>query len=234
MTLMPKLIYKRDCNRERKFLLNTDRKTLFYLNNFKRPHMPFINLLNLRFYSETKKDNELALNVLNQFLTTIHTENKIRPKIMLSRQGKLASEVLKTMIRTLECRNSNNSSSNYKGISNDQVLLNFIKEYYKLPIYVFNKEKDGILYSDYEYNLPLKFRQNTNRSTILSEDSDKDIFLFKKMNEAGIYLFRHESGKIAIGSAINFQRRLTDHMSSFNNHIIQENLHKFAQNNGGI
>jgi hypothetical protein len=138
------------------------------------------------------------------------------------------------MIITLECRNTNNSSSNYKGISNDQVLLNFIKEYYKLPIYVFNKEKDGILYSDYEYNLPLKFRKNTNRSTILSEDSDNDIFLFKKMNEAGIYLFRHESGKIAIGSAMNFQRRLIDHMSSFNNHRIQENLHKFAKNNGGI
>jgi hypothetical protein len=53
--------------------------------------MPFINLLNLRFYSETKKDNDLALNVLNHFLTTIYTENKIIPNIILSRPGKSAS-----------------------------------------------------------------------------------------------------------------------------------------------
>jgi len=33
---------------------------------------------------------------------------------------------------------------------------------------------------------------------------------------------------------MNFQRRLLDHMNSFNNHREPDNLKKFSQDNGGV
>jgi hypothetical protein len=50
-----------------------------------------------------------------------------------------------------------------------------------------------------------------------------------QLSESGIYKFYHSSGKYAIGSAMNFQRRLRDHMSSINGHRIMQKLHSFTK-----
>lgn len=41
-------------------------------------------------------------------------------------------------------------------------------------------------------------------------------------------------GKYAIGSAMNFQRRLRYHMSSFNEHRVKQKLQNFTIKNGGL
>ena len=69
MNNMPNVIYIRHYYRRRNFLLNA--KSLFNLNILKIPQTPFINSLNLRSYNESKKDSDLSLNVLIQFLTTL-------------------------------------------------------------------------------------------------------------------------------------------------------------------
>jgi len=108
---------------------------------------------------------------------------------------------------------------------NNNKLFYFIKKYYKLPILVVSREIDGKLYSQFECNLPFNFKNSPFFS---------DYTLTNKIKESGLYIFRHDTGKIALGSAMNFQRRLRDHINSFNNHRVPENLHKFFQVNGGI
>lgn len=57
------------------------------------------------------------------------------------------------------------------------------------------------------------------------------------IHEAGVYMFcvrQHTSGKFALGSAIHFERRLLDHLNSFRGHRIMQQLHQFAQINGGL
>jgi hypothetical protein len=143
----------------------------------------------------------------------LKTNKKIRPKIILSRQGKLAFKSLINMLNILESRNVEyfKTDDNCKNSFDENKLLKFIIEYYKLPIFVFSKEINGRLYSDFEFNLPVQIPKI---SYLNSEEDNKN--------------------KLALGSAMNFQRRLLDHMNSFNNHRVQENLHKFTQNNGGI
>jgi hypothetical protein len=209
--------------------------SLFYLNNLNRPLIPIIKPLSFRTYKtlseDTSKHKFLAHDVLNHFLITLQNNNKIIPKVNLSKQGKLALETLTNMISLLENRNTNylNTKGNCTVNSNENKLLKFIREYYKLPIFVLTKELNGNLYSEFEFNLPVKIPINT----YLNLD-DNNIFLTKHFTESGLYIFRHNTGKIALGLAMNFQRRLIDHMNSFKNHRVQEKLHKFAQDNGGI
>lgn len=55
-----------------------------------------------------------------------------------------------------------------------------------------------------------------------------------QLNEVGIYIFKHTSGKIFRGSAMNFKRRLIDQLSSFKGHRIMQKIHSFTNKNGGI
>jgi hypothetical protein len=211
--------------------------TFVHINNLKKPLTYYKIFLNIRNYNtlsdEPNKKNGLAYDVINHFLITLKTNKKIIPKVILSRQGNLASNSLRNMIRIIESRNAENSKKegNYNRTSNENKLFNFIREYYKLPILVLTKEIDGKLYSDLEFHLPVKIKNST---SLNSKGDDKDSLLRKYFNESGLYIFRHEKGEIALGSAMNFQRRLLDHMNSFNNHRVQEKLHKFVQENGGI
>jgi hypothetical protein len=202
--------------------------------------LPHIISLSVRTYSETSNKNNLGNIVLNYFLTTLQTTKEIKPKIVLSKQAKLASDILIIMINSLEEISNLKFKSKSTNLQNlgDNKLFYFITEYYKLPILVgpLIKEIEGRLCSQYESSLPLNnrnypFFSETSRHM---PDGGNTHILNNKFNESGLYIFRHDTGKIALGSAMNFQRRLNDHISSFNNHRLQESLHKFAQDNGGM
>jgi hypothetical protein len=55
-----------------------------------------------------------------------------------------------------------------------------------------------------------------------------------QLNNSGIYIFYHNSGKFAIGSALSFKRRLTDHLNQFKGHRTMQKLQKFVDANGGL
>lgn len=102
----------------------------------------------------------------------------------------------------------------------DSELYTFIKTNYKLPISVECKDIDGEINANLNYSLPLK--------------KIKSDFINNQLNESGIYMFKHINGKFAIGSAMNFRRRLVDHMNSFRGHRQMQKLHKFTNENGGL
>lgn len=94
---------------------------------------------------------------------------------------------------------------------------------------VAGKKQKKTLETEIKFKLPLSL-------------SKKDKFLSSTMlnstvpqfNNSGIYIFVNSSGKLAIGSAMSFKRRLIDHMSSFKGHRIMQKLHKFTKENGGV
>lgn len=102
----------------------------------------------------------------------------------------------------------------------DSELYTFIKTNYKLPISVECKDIDGEINANLTYSLPLK--------------KIKSDFINNQLNESGIYMFKHITGKFAIGSAMNFRRRLVDHINSFRGHRQMQKLHKFTNENGGL
>nr|YP_010555477.1 GIY-YIG endonuclease [Ramaria rubella]UYR22225.1 GIY-YIG endonuclease [Ramaria rubella] len=164
---------------------------------------------------------DLGEIVVNHFISSLRTTDGIEPKILLSRQGGLASNTLISMINAL-------SSALWKDTEErigQTKVSQFIRENYQLPLLVVSKIKKGNIYSEFECNLPLKVKDYP----FFTDSTTANNF-----NESGIYIFRHESGKIAIGSAMNFKRRLTDHLNSFNEHRTMHKLHRFAILNGGI
>jgi|SRR5882757_3022133 len=86
-------------------------------------------------------------------------------------------------------------------------LYEFIQANYKLPISVVSHNEIN-LEPQFKYSLPLDLPKMESQLTV------------SQLSESGIYIFNHSSGKFAIGSAMNFQRRLRDHMSSINGHRI--------------
>ena len=185
------------------------------------------NLRTNRLFSQgreavtTQKDlKNLGEIVVNHFLKTLHTTEGIIPKIKLSKQGELAFKVLINMINSLALQ-----SESYKGTEKIKTnkIFQFIQENYKLPVLVVSRENNGTVNSKFECTFPLKFKNNP-----FFIDSPS------KFNESGIYIFRHRSGKFALGSAMNFKRRLIDHINSFNEHRAMLRLHEFAKLNGGI
>jgi hypothetical protein len=97
----------------------------------------------------------------------------------------------------------------------------FIKNYYNLPISVLSKDINGKLDPNLEFFLPLNYK-NIHKEMSYT------------LSESGIYIFYHKNGKIAIGSTMNFRRRLVDHMNSFREHRIMHNLHIYTKENGGL
>lgn len=84
------------------------------------------------------------------------------------------------------------------------------------PLFVLSKEIEGRLYSNFEFNLPVQILN----STPFSPEEDHKVNFLKKnfyFKESGLYIFRPETGKIALGSALNFQRRFLDYTNYFNN-----------------
>ena len=51
---------------------------------------------------------------------------------------------------------------------------------------------------------------------------------------SGVYIFKHISGKLAVGSALSCRDRLQDHLNSFYGHRPKTFLHEWVINNGGI
>ncbi len=102
-------------------------------------------------------------------------------------------------------------------------LYEFIQANYKLPIsVVIHNEINLEPGRSHKYSLPLDLTR-----------MESQLYL-SQLSESGIYIFYHSSGKFAIGSAMNFQRRLRDHMSSINGHRIMQKLHSFTKKNGGL
>ena len=158
--------------------------------------------------------NKLNLGslVINQFLDTLKNNKDIEPKITLTNQGKLATGNLIKMIDSLSS-------------SDDTTLYNFIKNNYKLPISVLSNDKNGKINAKFSFKLPLNLKK-------IAQYNDTNIL--SQLSESGVYIFLHNNGKYAIGSAMNFKRRLVDHINSFRGHRIKQNLHKFTKDNGGL
>lgn len=138
----------------------------------------------------------------------------IIPDIVLTNQGILAKKTLIEMIDSLTLTGS---------IENKN-LYNFIKTNYNLPISVLIKNNDdpkelGQINTIFNYSLPLDLKKIKSTS---------------QLSESGVYIFKHSSGKFAIGSAMNFQRRLLDHLNSFYGHRVMQKLHLFTAKNGGL
>jgi hypothetical protein len=125
---------------------------------------------------------------------------------MLTNQGKLAKNTLIAMLDSLPKKSK---------------LYEFIRDNYKLPLSVVSHNKIT-LEPHFKYSLPLDLKKIESELTI------------SQLSESGIYIFKHSSGKLAIGSALNFQRRLRDHISSINGHRIMQKLHSFTRKNGGL
>lgn len=130
----------------------------------------------------------------------------IQPNIILTRQGKLATESLIAKINAL---------------NNNGILYKFINNYYNLPISVLSPDINGKLDPNLKVFLPLKYK-----------NIDKE--MAHNLSESGIYMFYHKNGKIAIGSTMNFRRRLMDHINSFRGHRTMHNLHIYTKENGGL
>ena len=166
--------------------------------------------------------NKLNLGslVINQFLDTLKNNKDIEPKITLTNQGKLATGNLIKMIDSLSS-------------SDNTILYNFIKNNYKLPISVLSEDKNGKINANFSFKLPLNLKKIA-QSLPQGLDSDTNILSLSQLSESGVYIFLHDNGKSAIGSAMNFRRRLIDHMNSFRGHRTMQNLHKFTKDNGGL
>lgn len=158
--------------------------------------------------------NKLNLGslVINHFLDTLKNNKDIEPKITLTNQGKLATNNLIKMIDSLSS-------------SDDTILYNFIKNNYELPISVLSNDKNGKINAKFSFKLPLNLKKIAQYN---------DINILSKLSESGVYIFLHNNGKYLIGSAMNFKRRLVDHINSFRGHRTMQNLHKFTKDNGGL
>jgi hypothetical protein len=151
-------------------------------------------------------ENSLGSVVLHHFMNMLKTTDGIIPEIVLTNQGKLAKNTLITMLNSL---------------SKESKIYEFIQANYKLPISVVTHNEIN-LEPQFKYSLPLNLKKIESKLSNF------------QLSESGLYIFKHSSGKFAIGSAINFQRRLRDHMSSINGHRIMQKLHSFTKNNGGL
>ena len=107
-------------------------------------------------------------------------------------------------------------------LSYKSYLYHFIKYNYNLPILVSSKEIEGIIISNFKFTLPLNIKKIST------------IFPTLNLSNAGIYIFKHSTGKFALGSAMNFERRIIDHVNSFRGHRTMQKLHKFTIENGGL
>ena len=103
--------------------------------------------------------------------------------------------------------------SDFKG---DVLLLDFIVDHLN-PIIRYNLEFNENTYTPIKmYNIPI-LRQKV-------EDADC----------SGVYIFKHKSGKLAVGSALSCRDRLQDHLNSFYGHRPKTFLHEWVLENGGI
>ena len=103
--------------------------------------------------------------------------------------------------------------SDFKG---DVLLLEFIVNHLN-PIIRYNLEFNENTYTPIKmYNIPI-LRQKV-------EDADS----------LGVYIFKHKSGKLAVGSALSCRDRLQDHLNSFYGHRPKTFLHEWVLENGGI
>jgi len=157
-----------------------------------------------------KTDFSLGQTVINYLIDSAKSaksEDKIEANILITKQAELAGETLAILIDSLL---EENKESELK-------LYNFIAKNYKLPLAVLSQNINSNIIPKFTVNMPFKVKNDYNF-----------------INEAGVYMFTHTSGKFALGSAINFERRLLDHLNSFRGHRIMQQLHQFAQINGGL
>lgn len=112
-------------------------------------------------------------------------------------------------------------------LSETSLLYYFILNHFTLPISVVSKSENGELSTQFKFNLPLGGRSHSIKDKFSSLPESK-------LSESGVYLFRHLSGKFALGSAMNFKNRLKDHLNSFNGHRTMQKIHLFTKLNGGL
>jgi hypothetical protein len=165
-----------------------------------------IHSLKNDYRENSNHENNLGSIVLSHFINILKTTDSIIPEIVHTNQGKLAENTLITMLDSLPAKSK---------------LYEFILANYKLAISVVGHNEIN-LEPHFKYSLPLDL---TKMEFPLS---------ISQFSESGIYIFNHSSGKFAIGSAMNFQRRLRDHLSSINGHRIMQKLHSFTKKNGGL
>lgn len=153
-------------------------------------------------------ESSLGLIVTDHFINHLKLQEAIIPNIVLTKQGILAKKTLIEMIDSLLLM----------GSIETKYLYNFIKTNYKLPISVLIKNNDdpkekGKINTIFNYSLPFDLKKIKSTS---------------QLGDSGVYIFKHSSGKFAIGSAMNFQRRLLDHLNSFYGHRVMQRLHLFT------
>jgi len=158
------------------------------------------------YREDLNHENSLGSVVLHHFMNILKISDSIIPEIVLTNQGKLAKNTLITMLNSLD---------------KESKIYEFIQANYKLPISVVTHNKIN-LEPKFKYSLPLNLKKIESKLSNF------------QLSDSGLYIFKHSSGKFAIGSVINFQRRLRDHMSSINGHRIMQKLHSFTKNNGGL
>jgi hypothetical protein len=81
--------------------------------------------------------------VINYFLNNLKKDSNVTPDIVLSKQGRNATDNLIKMINSL---------------ARDTVLYDFIKKNYNLPISVVSKDIEGQISTDLKFKLPLELK----------------------------------------------------------------------------
>lgn len=129
------------------------------------------------YREDLNHENSLGSVVLHHFMNILKTTDSIIPEIVLTNQGKLAKNTLITMLNSLD---------------KESKIYEFIQANYKLPISVVTHNEIN-LEPKFKYSLPLNLKKIESKLSNF------------QLSESGLYIFKHSSGKFAIGSAINFQ-----------------------------